>query len=123
MSHLDDVQRMIITQAGICRQEGMSDIEVREVLFNACLAPFYDPGVVMDPTLGHIFYRLTDFVDELERRSIRINLPPDAERRGVVTVEDWRQEWARAHPRIPQLPPRTLAECLNIRRHHASVGG
>jgi hypothetical protein len=56
----------------------------------------------MDTPVGHLLYRLTDFMDPDERRRIRLFRSDD----GKDTVEDWRREWESLYsgciPEIPQ---------------------
>lgn len=75
--------------------------------FSDSLEPFYDAMYDgLRPNAGHVLYRLSDFVDEQERKEIAIypssdgslNVPHEQEGGGVVysksnSLEDWRKSW------------------------------
>lgn len=79
----------------------------RAFLFRLSLLGFYDcmwGGMKVE--VGHILYRLSDFINESERKRIWI-YPSET---GMIvddygrcdSLEDWRRQWAKIHPIIPE---------------------
>ncbi len=83
-----------------------------EMFFSLALVPFYDPmWNGLEETAGHIIYRLSDFVFVEERE--RIAVYPSEKASIIITdeelgscswcsLQDWRREWEKYHPIIPE---------------------
>ena len=85
----------------------MSEPELRAFFMQHAIGEWYSPLCDgMDTQIGHVLYRLTDFVEAEERASVRLCHGEDS----WVTVEGWRQEWERMHPQgIPNLAADEIA--------------
>lgn len=82
-------------------------VMARAFLFRLGLVGFYDcMWDSMKVEVGHILYRLSDFVDESERKQIwiypsKIGTIVDEYDR-CDSLEDWRKQWAKMHHIIPE---------------------
>ena len=82
-------------------------VEARASLFRLGLVGFYDcmwDGMKVE--VGHILYRLSDFIEKTERKLIWVYPSENGtiidEYGWCDSLEDWRQQWEKMHPIIPE---------------------
>lgn len=81
---------------------GMEIAKVRDHFFMMALVGYYDcMWAGMNRDVGHVVYRLADLFDENIRKEIMIYPSGESDDRWY-SLEDWRKEWEKAHPVIPE---------------------
>jgi len=108
--------------------EGGNIQQARELLFSAILVGYYDcMWGGMDRDVGHLLYRLSDFIGEEERRQMMIYPSED----GMIfdydlflwdSLEDWRKQWEKSHPIIPEFDFQKHLEAIQILRLPETTG-
>lgn len=89
----------------------------REFFFSRALLPYYEAGIShwegLDRETGHIIYRLSDLVDPEDRKVFAVYPSQDGSITKMLgdegdeyeskwdSLEDWRDEWSKNHPEIP----------------------
>lgn len=83
-------------------EESLSKSELLHLFFREALTPYYDCMYSgLQSNVGHIIYRLSDNVEESLRRKIEIY--PNLNGNGWVSLEDWRNEWTADNTHIPNV--------------------
>src|SRR5687767_6019427 len=99
------------------RQGKLTDVRL---FFILALEGYYSPMLDgMNRDVGHFLYRLSDLMPAEDRAKLKIY--PNYESGSLVdngvrwdTLEDFRREWAKSNPHIPQLDLLRSLEALNI---------
>lgn len=92
----------------------------REFFFSSTLLGYYDAmweGLNID--VGHILYRLSDFLEEDKRKRMMIYPSSDGsildtEAGQWDSLEDWRQQWEKLHLVIPEFDFQKRIEGKNL---------